>query len=160
MGTRGLFGFTYKGRYYVAYNHWDSYPSGLGVAIVNQIKKAIAENRLEEWKTLLNNIKIIDWNVDPTEADIKQLAPYTDLTVSKASMSDWYCLTRKTQGNMDDMLNCGYIDNHVNKDTGEPQWEEYAYILNFDTNMLDFYTGEELSRSYSLDQLPDFNADE
>ena len=157
MGTRGLFGFYYKGKYYVAYNHWDSYPSGLGVEIVNQIKTAIRENRLEEWKSLLDNIKIINWEVTPTEEDIYKLAPYTDLSVSTASTSDWYCLTRKTQGNMNSVLNCGYIDNHVDKSTGEPGWEEYAYILNFETNMLDFYSGDQLSNSYSLNQLPDFS---
>ncbi len=160
MGTRGLFGFTYKGRYYVAYNHWDSYPSGLGVDIVNQIRKAIEENRLEEWKTLLEQIRVIDWEVKPTEEEIEKLAPYTDLTVSNGSTSDWYCLIRKTQGNLNSMLKCGYIDNHVNRETGLPECEEYAYILNFDTNMLDFYTGTILTQSYSLDQLPDFSSED
>ena len=34
MGTRGYLIFKYKRVYYVIYNHWDSYPSGMGVATV------------------------------------------------------------------------------------------------------------------------------
>ena len=34
MGTRGYLIFKYKGIYYVIYNHWDSYPSGMGAATV------------------------------------------------------------------------------------------------------------------------------
>ena len=30
MGTHGLFGFFYQGRFYVVYNHFDSYEDGLG----------------------------------------------------------------------------------------------------------------------------------
>ncbi|KAK2748768.1 hypothetical protein FQN57_000349 [Myotisia sp. PD_48] len=37
MGTRGLRIVRYHGRYYTYYNHWDSYPSGLGNLIVDKI---------------------------------------------------------------------------------------------------------------------------
>jgi hypothetical protein len=37
MGTRGLLFIRWKGRYYIYYNHWDSYPEGLGKAIVEKI---------------------------------------------------------------------------------------------------------------------------
>ncbi|KAL4791253.1 hypothetical protein BDV19DRAFT_393233 [Aspergillus venezuelensis] len=37
MGTRGLLFVRYKGRYFVYYNHFDSYPEGLGEAIVATI---------------------------------------------------------------------------------------------------------------------------
>ncbi|KAL4910648.1 hypothetical protein BDW74DRAFT_172120 [Aspergillus multicolor] len=37
MGTRGLVIYRCNGRYYVYYNHWDSYPEGLGEALVRQI---------------------------------------------------------------------------------------------------------------------------
>lgn len=41
MGTSGLFGFVYNGKYYVVYNHYDSYPDGLGQDIINEIKKML-----------------------------------------------------------------------------------------------------------------------
>ena len=34
MGTRGLLGFILRGKRHAAYNHWDSYPNGLGKDIV------------------------------------------------------------------------------------------------------------------------------
>ncbi|KAL4955651.1 hypothetical protein BDW69DRAFT_182397 [Aspergillus filifer] len=37
MGTRGLLFVRYKGRYFIYYNHFDSYPEGLGEAIVATI---------------------------------------------------------------------------------------------------------------------------
>ena len=37
MGTRGLRVYRYRKRYYALYNHWDSYPEGLGDKIVAEI---------------------------------------------------------------------------------------------------------------------------
>jgi hypothetical protein len=37
MGTRGYYAFVFRGRFYVYYNHWDSYPAGLGKIIVDKI---------------------------------------------------------------------------------------------------------------------------
>ncbi|RJE21323.1 hypothetical protein PHISCL_06340 [Aspergillus sclerotialis] len=37
MGTRGLVFIRCRGRYFIYYNHWDSYPDGLGEAIVSKI---------------------------------------------------------------------------------------------------------------------------
>lgn len=37
MGTRGHFFIRCRGRYFVYYNQFDSYPEGLGDAIVNSI---------------------------------------------------------------------------------------------------------------------------
>src|SRR5687767_14362420 len=38
MGTRGLYCFLYKGIYYIIYNHWDSYPEGLGETLLEQLQ--------------------------------------------------------------------------------------------------------------------------
>ena len=38
MGTRGLYGFRKNGVDKVTYNHWDSYPDGLGKQILRFIK--------------------------------------------------------------------------------------------------------------------------
>jgi hypothetical protein len=37
MGTRGLKIVRFRGRYFTYYNHYDSYPEGLGQALVDQI---------------------------------------------------------------------------------------------------------------------------
>jgi hypothetical protein len=84
MGTLGLFGFVYKGKYYLAYNHFDSYPSGLGIYLINELISAIKNNQLGNWIKMLENIKVIYEldNIVPTEEDIKKLEPYTDLSAN------------------------------------------------------------------------------
>ena len=37
MGTRGFKIIKFRGRYWIFYNHWDSYPDGLGQALVDDI---------------------------------------------------------------------------------------------------------------------------
>ncbi len=84
MGTRGKFGFFYKGKYYMCYNHYDSYPSYLGVHLLLEIIHA----DLDEWIKLLENIKEVSDEVKPTEEDIEKLENYTNLTVSNESTED------------------------------------------------------------------------
>lgn len=158
MGTRGLFGFYYKGKYYLAYNHWDSYPTGLGANIVEQIKEAIREGSFEQWTKLLDNIVIVDMSKEPTEEDIKKLSKYTNLGASSQSTSDWYCLLRNCQGSLQSVLDSGYLMNHVD-DEGCPCFEEYAYVVNFDTNRFDVYVGAKKVESYEFTKLPNFNED-
>ena len=43
MGTRGLRVYRLNKRYYALFNHWDSYPSGLGKEIVAEIPSTPAE---------------------------------------------------------------------------------------------------------------------
>lgn len=37
MGTRGYYVFYYHGKFYIYYNHYDSYPEGLGKWIIDSI---------------------------------------------------------------------------------------------------------------------------
>ena len=43
MGTRGAFGFLVDGETKVTYNHWDSYPSGLGQDLVDTLTEILDE---------------------------------------------------------------------------------------------------------------------
>ncbi|KAF2818718.1 hypothetical protein CC86DRAFT_413608 [Ophiobolus disseminans] len=43
MGTNGLYLFRFRSRYYVFYNHWDSYPEGLGNTLVSMLEQKRAE---------------------------------------------------------------------------------------------------------------------
>lgn len=150
MGTRGLFGFYYKGKYYVVYNHFDSYPSSLGIEVIKQLM--IAD--LSKWKEMLENIKVVSLEngPNPTEADVEALKKYTNLSVSSQDENDWYCLLRDCQGSMKEVLESGYLLNTVDEN-GDPLFEEYAYIWNFDTDMLDFYIESDLKSSSKFEDL-------
>jgi hypothetical protein len=160
MGTRGLFGFRYKGKYYLFYNHFDSYPTGLGADIVTQIKEAIDHNRFDEWKEKLLLLEVVNEDVEPTAEQIERLKPFTDLTVNRQSTSDWYCLLRKCQGKLQDTLDTGvfydegYSENYLMGDI----FIEFSYVVNFDDNTLDCYTSRQQFGKYPLDALPDYQA--
>ncbi len=66
MGTRRLFGFYYKNKFYLVYNSYDSYPKGLGKKLVKEISKAIKDNKIEKWIQQLEKIKIVNPDLPPT----------------------------------------------------------------------------------------------
>jgi hypothetical protein len=139
MGTRGLFGFYYKGKYYLVYNHYGSYLEGLGMSIVQQIKQAIEDGKLEEWKNKIIELKEVG-HEPPTKEEIEHLKQYANLGVAGRSLCDWYCLLRHTQGSLQNVLDAGYIVNRAidNKcpDINGDSDIEYMYIVNLDSNEL------------------------
>jgi len=57
MGTRGIFGFIYKGKRYIVYNHFDSYPSGLGLwLLIEIISLALPSCDFSSWIEKLEKI--------------------------------------------------------------------------------------------------------
>jgi hypothetical protein len=60
MGTRGIYTVIYKGKYYIFYNHSDSYPEALGQLIVLLIKN----NDVSKWgEILVDKIDNKNWNI-------------------------------------------------------------------------------------------------
>jgi hypothetical protein len=49
MGTRGNKVYRYKGRYYVYYNHCDSYPDVFGLKVLHEIPRNLSKEEFEEW---------------------------------------------------------------------------------------------------------------
>lgn len=137
MGTRGIMGVRIDGQDKLTYNHYDSYPDGLGEAMVKDIRSLIKTKKME---TQARGITFIDPEIKPTPNQIAKLNPYTDLGVSNQSTSDWYCLTRKLQGNLKDTLAAGLMDDA--KDfMNNSLFCEWAYIVNFDDGLFEVYRG-------------------
>lgn len=139
MGTRGALGFRYGDTDKVAYNHFDSYPSGLGIEVVKTIRKW----NDEQLAGAAARIEMFDPEVPPTAAQKERYADMADLAVSNRSLDDWYCLLRHAQGDLDT-----YIDGTVDHmSIGGPQFLfdslfcEWAYIINMDTRNLEIYHG-------------------
>lgn len=68
MGTRGFRIIKFRGRYWIFYNHWDSYPEGLGKSLVESIptdpedyQKWLQSQRdsFAKWDSLLQKLLII-----------------------------------------------------------------------------------------------------
>lgn len=138
MGTRGVLGFRYQDTDKVMYNHWDSYPSGLGTDVIDIIRTY----NDEQLAGTASRITLIDENVKPTPDLIERYAEFTDLGVSEQSTDDWYCLLRRAQGKL-----APYIDGRVDhiEDSADfllnSLFCEWAYILNCDTRELEVYKG-------------------
>lgn len=143
MGTRGSLGFRSNGTDYLSYNHFDSYPSGLGVEVLKFVRRYAG--RLDNLKAKLSKLKAVTQADTPTPKDIKALAPFTELAVSEQSTADWYCLTRATQGDLVKILKSGYmyVDNEFILDS---LFCEYAYIINLDSETLEVYEGFQRKR--------------
>ena len=144
MSTRGLYGIRKNGIDKCTYNHCDSYPSGLGFDIV----KFCANNSVENLKKFFDNIELVFEDSVPTESQIKecQKAGYVNFSVSSQSNDDWYCLLRNLQGNFAEYQKCIDKGSKVYMTDGidfikDSLFCEYAYIINLDDEVLEFYVG-------------------
>lgn len=105
MSTRGAIGIRMNGIDKVGYNHFDSYPTGLGSEVLNWLSKM----NLEKLKTIFDKIKFTD---------------------------DW---EKQTWDWNKHCLNLIFEDKH--RFLYDSLFCEFAYIVNLDTNMLEFYIG-------------------
>jgi len=137
MGTRGAYGFRVGGIDKVTYNHYDSYPSGLGRQIVEFINRS-SIGELEEAGA---NIVLVNESATPTMEQIMECGKYFDSGVSTGNIEDWYCLLRKMQGDLTPYKegfkymidSSGFLSNSL--------FCEWAYIINLDSQKLEVYKG-------------------
>ncbi|WP_020474499.1 hypothetical protein [Zavarzinella formosa] len=142
MGTRGFTGVHIESKDKLAYQQFDSYPEGVGRETIDALASLLADEStinatIEKAKRL--QPKGPD-DAPATPDEIERLAPWTDLRVSNQSVTDWYCLVRKTQGDLKEMLKAGFCWDA--KDfPADSLFCEWGYIANFDTSELEIYRG-------------------
>ena len=158
MGTRGQYGFFYKGKYYLFYNHFDSYVDGLGIKIFKELIELIKTCNLENvdlYKYIgdyIDKAKIVTNDDKPTPGDILKLRCLTDLQVSNQSPDDWYCLTRKCQGSISAHLYTGIFYCEVLDELPDPEiFIEYTYIIDLEKRV--FYEVNDAINQINLDTL-------
>ena len=143
MGTRGLYGLRKDGIDKVTYNHWDSYPDVLGF----NVSEFCANTSFENLVKIYNNIYLVNEGSTPTSEQrdwCVQCGLYNE-NVSTRSEEDWYCLLRNIQGDLERLKELALngkaymIDNQ--SFIRDSLFCEYAYIINLDTKMLEFWTG-------------------
>ena len=136
MGTRGIFGFRLNNEDKLTYNHFDSYPDGLGTDVVKFI------NRVKNWNKIRERVATLEDVSDrkPTRRDVYDLEKFTNLNVGQNSTKDWYCLLRETQGNPRIILDVGKFE-CANDFIYDSLFCEYGYIINLDENTLEIYKG-------------------
>lgn len=140
MSTRGLYGFRKNGIDKVTYNHFDSYPDGLGADVISFIKK----HSIDELEKFYDRIQMVYNGASPTKEEIKVCvdAGLCDLSVSTRPTNDWYCLLRNIQGNLDALYNSPVAYMIDSSDFIKYSlFCEYAYIIDLDVKTLEFYVG-------------------
>lgn len=139
MSTRGAIGIRSNGKDFIGYNHFDSYPSGLGLTVLADCRK-LAKLAPATIRRKLAKLKLVTSAMVPSIDDQKALAKWTDLEVSGRSKQDWYCLTRKAQGSILETFRCGYVVGNA-QFLADSLFCEWAYIVNFDDRTLEVYKG-------------------
>ena len=141
MGTRGTYGFRKNGTDKLTYNHYDSYPDYLG----RQVVEFCQNHSIEELNKIFDKTIMVNESDTPTEEQIKECIEngFSDFSVSSESKTDWYCLLRNCQGDLEclaDANDHAYMTNSFDfiKDS---LFCEYAYIINLDDEVLEFYEG-------------------
>lgn len=140
MGTRGCFGVHIDDQDKLTYNHFDSYPEGLGQTLIDQTRQMLDGMGVDGMRKLARELQPINGKREPTAEEIEKLKPYTDLTVSDQSTSDWYCLTRNLQGDLMSILDVG-LYHHDNDFIKDSLFCEFAYIVNLDSEVFEVYVG-------------------
>lgn len=137
MGTRGCYGFYKNGITKATYNHFDSYPSVLGESILD----FAGNTSLKNMNNIFDKIELVREDSIPTIEQIENCQDFTDLSVSSQNIINFYCLLRKAQGDLNAYkTNLKYMIDSK-EFLGNSLFCEYAYIINLDKNVLEFYKG-------------------
>lgn len=144
MGTRGTIGFYKNGKGKITYNHFDSYPEGIGKDILEEIRGV----PIEKLNEIFDGIKLIK-NEDkkPTKEEIKKYQKYSNASVGGQGTGNkevitYYQLLRNLQGTLKPYIEGKVkllIDNeNFLKDSLFCEW---SYIINLDENVLEVWQG-------------------
>ena len=140
MGTRGYRIIKFRGRYWIFYNHWDSYPEGLGQWLVDSIpadpeqyQKWLQSQRdfFAKWDLLLNEILTIQ-----PEDMRKLLSDEPHKAIFYAAFDD------RLQANTAPCYASGGNDDH--------SWIEWTYTIDLDREVFSVNSGAH----FTLNEIP------
>ena len=137
MGTRGCYGFRKNGVDKLTYNHWDSYPDCLGYDVAEFCKNT----SIAEMNEIFDKIVLVDEMGKPTKKQIDECIKFYNEGVSTGSVEDWYCLLREAQGDLNAYKSGLKYMIDSSDFIQDSLFCEYAYIINLDTNCLEFWVG-------------------
>lgn len=159
MGTRGFIGIRVGGETKATYNHYDSYPSYLGVEVAKFAQKMDAEHVKSQFNTLIY--------VDETKKCPKRMFDHlasqglADPGVSTGD--DWYAALRGAQGDLAAYLRAGYMPDGSAILTSTDSWCEWGYIVDADSRTVEVFRVEysklpQKVMTIMIDQLPEGDA--
>lgn len=141
MGTRGAIGWRIDGEDHATYNHFDSYPSHLGVQFIKDAQAMLAtEDDEETYKQKVRSVQWVKEDATPTPAERQVYMAMGVANVDVSTGSDWYSTLRELQGELKKNIDLGVMIESTAflKDSLFCEW---AYLINFDDRVLEFYQG-------------------
>ena len=158
MGTRGAWGFVLAGQEKIMYNHYDSYPDGLGQQLLDWLRGALGlpstveerlialdkgekptvdpakETKLRQRVMALSAVP----DREPTYAEQVKYEAYSDADVSTGR--DWYSVLRHTQGDPAKVLEAGLYEPNLDFPL-DSLFCEWGYVIDLDMRQFEVYEG-------------------
>src|SRR6185437_9317904 len=140
MGTRGFITFVIDGREKTAYNHFDSYPDGLGQDVLTWLRVA------RDGGLPVRELRVVSPDSKPTAEDIARLSRFSWGGAQHGGGRDlrdgqeWYDLLRETQGSPHDMLAAGVIEDAFSFPQ-DSLFAEWGYVVDLDARCFEVYEG-------------------
>lgn len=101
----------------------------------------VAQTSLETMKDAAARIVLVDLNSTPSPELVQKYKKFADLRVSEQRYEDWYCLLRKTQGDLFPYNNdLGHMINYSDF-LRDSLFCEWAYMINLDNGQFETYKG-------------------
>lgn len=138
MGTRGSLGVVIDGTNKLAYNHYDSYPSHLGVKMLGSARSMSHE--LDAARSLARKLVLVDEQEVPTAEQVKTLLDNLDNPEDTRTDQDWYNVLRDAQGDLFGYLQAGFMPDGGSFPS-DSLFCEYAYVIDLDTETFEAYVG-------------------
>ncbi len=139
MGTRGAWGFIKNGEEKVTYNHFDSYPDGLGQQVIDFAGKfALILNEIYD------RIELVNESNKPSSLEWKHCKEIGSVRMNVGTPDDldWYKALRNAQSDGIELYGKGLKYMSDGKSfVLDSLFCEFAYIINLDTNVLEVYKG-------------------
>ena len=132
MGTRGWFAFLYKGEYYRVYNHWDSYFTGLGVKLVNELI-AGGSDFLAALRTLLELAVVEEEGKIQVPTESQRLQEWNDAV---ASLPNGHVAKFFEEKDCNDLTFTSHTEKFL---CGDGIFIEYIYLIDLDMYILMCY---------------------
>lgn len=120
----------------------------------------VAQTPLEKMKKAAARIVLVDLNSTPSTKLIQKCKKYADLGVSEQRYEDWYCLLRKTQGDLFPYNNDLQHMIDYSDFLRDSLFCEWAYMINLDNGQFETYKGlnkDRLARGRYANQPVDDN---
>lgn len=137
MGTRGAYGFHKGGRDKITYNHFDSYPTGLGADVAEFIKN----HTDEELNEIFDRIILVKSGDAPSKEQIHECFEYYQCEVPMQLPDEWYSLLQDAQGDLEaHARGLRYMIDNADF-LRDSLFCEWGYVINLDKGVLEVYRG-------------------